>query len=108
MKEPFILLVHQGMIEDIFVEDLAERGVEVTRCSPFSSYSAGSDLMAPIDIACNDTTNGSKKFLKAKYLVGCDGARSVVRKCIPGTEMVGDSTRAPWGVLDGIFRIPIE
>jgi 2-polyprenyl-6-methoxyphenol hydroxylase-like FAD-dependent oxidoreductase len=108
VKEPFILLVHQGMIEDIFIEDLAERGVEVTRSSPFASYSAGSDLKAPIDIACNNTANGSERFLKAKYLVGCDGARSMVRKCIPGVEMVGDSSRAPWVVLDGIFRVQIE
>lgn len=105
VKEPFILLVHQGMVEDIFIEDMRERGVEVTRSSPFARYSVGSDLKAPIEIVCNDTSSGSEKFLKAKYLVGCDGARSLVRSSIPGAEMVGDSSRAPWGVLDGMFRV---
>jgi len=89
------------MIEDIFIEDLKERGVEVTRSSPFLRYSITPDLKAPLEIICSDNTNHSEKFLKARYLVGCDGARSMVRKSIPGTEMIGDSSRAPWGVLDG-------
>jgi phenol 2-monooxygenase len=101
VKEPYILLVHQGMIEDIFIDDLRERGIEVTRSSPFVRYSPSSNLKAPIDIICNDAKIGGLKSLKAKYLVGCDGARSMVRASIPGVKMIGDSTRAPWGVLDG-------
>jgi phenol 2-monooxygenase len=105
VKEPFILLVHQGMIEDIFIEDLKERGIKVTRSSPFLQYSITPDFKAPLEIVCNDNTNNSEKSFKAKYLVGCDGARSMVRKSIPGTEMIGDSSRAPWGVLDGNFEL---
>ncbi|KAG9239305.1 FAD binding domain-containing protein [Amylocarpus encephaloides] len=102
--EPFILLVHQGMVEDIFIEDLRERGVEVMRSRPFSRYSMGQDLKDPIKIVCDNTINGSEESLKAKYLVGCDGARSKVRSSIPSAELVGDSTRAPWGVLDGVIE----
>jgi phenol 2-monooxygenase len=98
--EPYILLVHQGMIEDIFIEDLRDRGVEVIRSSPFLEYSLGPDSKAPLEIVCNGT-NGSTHSLKTKYLVGCDGARSMVRKSIPSAEMEGESSRAPWGVLDG-------
>lgn len=101
MLEPFILLVHQGMVEDILIEDMKSRGVGVVRSSPFSHYSRTSDLNAPIEVVCNDTNIGVEKLLKTKYLVGCDGARSMVRKSIPSAELVGDSTRAPWGVLDG-------
>ncbi|KAH6672564.1 FAD binding domain-containing protein [Halenospora varia] len=102
--EPFILLVHQGMVEDILIEDMKSRGVAVVRSSPFSHYSRTLDLKAPIEVVCNDANTGIEKSLKTRYLVGCDGARSKVRKSIPGAELVGDSTRAPWGVLDGVIE----
>ena len=37
--------------------------------------------------------------VRAKYVVGCDGARSRVRRSI-GRELVGDATDESWGVMD--------
>ena len=37
--------------------------------------------------------------VKARYVVGCDGARSVVRKSI-GRALQGDSANHAWGVMD--------
>ncbi len=37
--------------------------------------------------------------VKARYVVGCDGARSTVRKSI-GRELHGDSANHAWGVMD--------
>ncbi|WP_164936805.1 FAD-binding monooxygenase [Bradyrhizobium vignae] len=37
--------------------------------------------------------------IKARYVVGCDGARSTVRKSI-GRELQGDSANHAWGVMD--------
>lgn len=37
--------------------------------------------------------------VKARYVVGCDGARSVVRKSI-GRALHGDSANHAWGVMD--------
>jgi phenol 2-monooxygenase len=42
---------------------------------------------------------GERVTLKARYVVGCDGARSAVRKAI-GRELVGDSANQAWGVMD--------
>ncbi|RBP83525.1 3-hydroxybenzoate 4-monooxygenase [Marinomonas rhizomae] len=42
---------------------------------------------------------GTIETVKAKYVVGCDGARSTVRKSI-GRELVGDSINQGWGVMD--------
>ena len=39
------------------------------------------------------------RTIKARYVVGCDGARSVVRKSL-GLELRGDSAHAVWGVAD--------
>ncbi|KAK1826995.1 putative monooxygenase [Podospora conica] len=40
-----------------------------------------------------------KRVYKADYVLGCDGAHSVVRKSL-GYRMVGDSSDAVWGVMD--------
>ncbi|MCK1654243.1 FAD-binding monooxygenase [Bradyrhizobium sp. 149] len=42
---------------------------------------------------------GKVETIKARYVVGCDGARSMVRKSI-GRELHGDSANHAWGVMD--------
>jgi len=42
---------------------------------------------------------GHVETVKARYVVGCDGARSAVRKSI-GRPLVGDSANHAWGVMD--------
>ncbi|MGX1789706.1 FAD-binding monooxygenase [Bosea sp. NPDC055332] len=42
---------------------------------------------------------GKIETVKARYVVGCDGARSVVRKSI-GRTLQGDSANQAWGVMD--------
>ncbi|MFN3548449.1 MAG: FAD-binding monooxygenase [Mesorhizobium sp.] len=42
---------------------------------------------------------GERETVRARYVVGCDGARSGVRKAI-GRELVGDSANQAWGVMD--------
>jgi len=47
----------------------------------------------------DDRPTGETRRLRARYVVGCDGARSVVRQCI-GRELRGDSANKAWGVMD--------
>jgi phenol 2-monooxygenase len=42
---------------------------------------------------------GTTSRVRAKYVVGCDGARSVTRAAI-GRELTGDATNQSWGVMD--------
>lgn len=42
---------------------------------------------------------GEIEQVRARFLVGCDGAHSTVRKSI-GLEMKGDSSNRAWGVMD--------
>jgi phenol 2-monooxygenase len=42
---------------------------------------------------------GQTETIKARYVVGCDGARSTVRKSI-GRALHGDSANHAWGVMD--------
>ena len=99
--DPFILLVHQGMVEDIFLEDMQLRGVEVLRSSPFVDYTT---TKTALEVGYDDLKTGTKQTLKTKYLVGCDGAHSLVRKAMPGNAMDGTSGKSAWGVLDGEFK----
>src|SRR5919109_833325 len=47
--------------------------------------------------ALEETSRSST--IRAKYVVGCDGARSRTRTAI-GRELVGDATNESWGVMD--------
>jgi phenol 2-monooxygenase (NADPH) len=42
---------------------------------------------------------GTEVTVRAKYVVGCDGARSAVRQSI-GRELHGDTANHAWGVMD--------
>jgi phenol 2-monooxygenase/3-hydroxybenzoate 4-monooxygenase len=42
---------------------------------------------------------GQLETVQARYVVGCDGARSAVRKSI-GRQLAGDSANHAWGVMD--------
>ncbi len=44
-------------------------------------------------------TEGGTETIRARYVVGCDGARSPVREAI-GRELRGDRANQAWGVMD--------
>lgn len=88
------------MIEDVFLEDLKSRGIEVNRncafikCTPQSSENV-------IDSTCRDVPRSRSRIFRSKIVVGCDGAHSQVRKSMSRVVMEGESGKAAWGVLDG-------
>ena len=43
--------------------------------------------------------SGEQEIVRARYVVGCDGAHSTVRSAI-GRKLVGDSANQAWGVMD--------
>ena len=47
----------------------------------------------------DDQGNGKIETLKARFAVGCDGARSQVRKSLD-IKLIGDSANKAWGVMD--------
>ncbi|KAF2416539.1 hypothetical protein EJ08DRAFT_622520 [Tothia fuscella] len=104
VEYPFILLVHQGMVEDVFIDDMRERNVEVARGLTFQSYKLGDVPGSPLNVVCTENKTGRSRTFKTDYLIGCDGARSNVRNSIPGADMVGESSNAKWGVLDGVIE----
>jgi 2-polyprenyl-6-methoxyphenol hydroxylase-like FAD-dependent oxidoreductase len=64
--EPRIRIVNRTSVEDVVVEDTCAR------------------------VTLRDLETGAVRRLNCRYLIGCDGARSVVRKAI-GAELAGDA-----------------
>ncbi|KAL1645389.1 hypothetical protein SLS61_008329 [Didymella pomorum] len=103
LLDPYILLVHQGMVEAVFEDDLRERGTTVLRNTAFESLEYTPQMIRPLTVSCRQDVSQTKKSFATRYVVGCDGAHSKVRKCIPGSTPVGASSDAVWGVLDGVL-----
>ncbi len=53
----------------------------------------------PVRVTLRHVTTGATSTVRARYLVGCDGARSNVRQAI-GAELRGDFANHAWGVVD--------
>jgi phenol 2-monooxygenase (NADPH) len=53
----------------------------------------------PVVVTLRKVSDGSEATVCAKYVVGCDGARSLVRSAI-GAEPRGDFANQAWGVVD--------
>ncbi len=53
----------------------------------------------PVVVTLRDVANGAQTTVRAKYVVGCDGARSPVRDAI-GAVPSGDFANHAWGVVD--------
>jgi phenol 2-monooxygenase len=49
--------------------------------------------------ACLEQSGGAAETVRARFVVGCDGARSAVRRQI-GVELRGDSANQAWAVMD--------
>ena len=53
----------------------------------------------PVVVTLRDVAKGSQTIVRARYVVGCDGARSRVRDSI-GAVPSGDFANHAWGVVD--------
>ena len=65
-------------------------------CSVIRIDASADKEFVSVDLEKDD---GSIETVRARYVVGCDGARSTVRECI-GLELSGDSANQAWGVMD--------
>jgi 3-hydroxybenzoate 4-monooxygenase len=99
------VVLNQARVHDFYLEFMRN---SATRLEPFYSRtfldlsidrSAG-DYPVTVHLKRTDAVHtGTLETLKARYVVGCDGARSGVRKAI-GRQLVGDSANHAWGVMD--------
>lgn len=61
---------------------------------------AADDYPVTVRLERTDAAHAGRiETVRARYVVGCDGARSAVRKSI-GRELAGDAANQAWGVMD--------
>ncbi|MCC3297515.1 FAD-binding monooxygenase [Arthrobacter caoxuetaonis] len=98
------LIVNQARVLDYFARVMAN---SPTRMKPdygyeFVDLEVDDDAEYPVTVTLRRTAGpdeGAERIVKAKYVVGCDGARSKVRQSI-GSTLAGDAANHAWGVMD--------
>lgn len=68
--DPYILLVHQGIVEGLFIDDLAKRGKTVRRNAAFESFE-NIPKTGQLKVNCRTNVTQDKKTYITQYLVGC-------------------------------------
>ncbi|WP_342319365.1 FAD-dependent monooxygenase [Corynebacterium mayonis] len=94
------LIVNQARVLDYFLR-FAKRGP--ARIEPDYGFEVtglrieqGQEYPVVAQLVHSD---GTQREVRAKYVIGCDGARSTVRKSI-GRSLKGDQANQAWGVMD--------
>jgi phenol 2-monooxygenase len=98
------LIVNQARVLDYFAEFMAN---SPARMSPdygyeFRSLEVTGQGEYPVTVTLLHTAGpdeGRERTVRAKYVVGADGARSKVRESI-GCTLAGDQANHAWGVMD--------
>lgn len=99
------VVLNQARVHDFYLEFMRN---SASRLEPHYSRTfldlvidrTADDYPVTVQLKRTDAAHdGQVETLKARYVVGCDGARSGVRKAI-GRKLVGDSANHAWGVMD--------
>jgi phenol 2-monooxygenase len=95
------LIVNQARLLQYLQEYMAK---SPTRLVPdfgwdFETLTVAREGERPVSATLRNVATGAKKTIHAKYVVGCDGARSLVRDAI-GAVPQGDFANHAWGVVD--------
>lgn len=73
---PYIFFLSQSVTESILEDDLGRQGFKVERRTTLVQFDQDGDGVTAI----LKNADGAEEKVRARYLVGCDGARSNVRK----------------------------
>ena len=99
------VVLNQARVHDFYLERMRN---SPSRLEPHYSRtflgvevdSGPADYPVTVRIERTDPAHaGEVETVQARYVVGCDGARSGVRRAI-GRQLTGDSANHAWGVMD--------
>ncbi|MBT00448.1 MAG: phenol 2-monooxygenase [Oceanospirillaceae bacterium] len=106
------LIINQARVHDEFLKVMRQSAIKLEphyqRKLLGLEVSEDSSEAYPVTAKIERMVNFSQytqeiETVKAKYVVGCDGARSSVRNAI-GKELVGDALNQAWGVMDVLLN----
>ncbi len=99
------ILINQARLHELFLEVMKH---SPSRLEPDYGWEVAGLTVDPdtddhpVTVTLRDATGvhwGATRTVRARYVVGCDGAHSAVRKAIGGT-LHGDAAHQAWGVMD--------
>ena len=99
------VVLNQARVHDFYLETMrnAPSRLEPHYSRRFVALTvdhAAADYPVTVRLERTDAAHaGQLETVRARYVVGCDGARSGVRNAI-GRQLVGDSANQAWGVMD--------
>ncbi|MHA7303764.1 FAD-binding monooxygenase [Arthrobacter sp. TMN-49] len=102
------LIVNQARVLDYFAEVMANSPARTTPDYgwDFQTLQVDDAQEYPVHVTLVRNAGpdkGAERSIRAKYVVGSDGARSKVRAAI-GCTMAGDQANHAWGVMDVLAR----
>ena len=102
------VVLNQARVHDFYLDVMRTSasklephyGWRVVAVQPAAGGGRGLAQRVTVTLERVDTPHeGQTETVRARYVVGCDGARSIVRASI-GRELVGDFANHAWGVMD--------
>jgi phenol 2-monooxygenase len=98
------VLINQARVHELFLDVMRN---SPTRLVPHYSWgfqdltidTSTDDHPVTVTLENAGVNAGDTSTVRANYVVGCDGARSLVRQAIGG-ELHGDAAHQAWGVMD--------
>ena len=97
------VILNQARVHDLLLDRMAKGP---RRMAPhygwtFVEHTRDDDVDRPVKVRLSDATGAGRpdREVRCRVLVGCDGARSAVRRSM-GLGLHGDSANKAWGVMD--------
>ncbi|EKG19407.1 Monooxygenase FAD-binding protein [Macrophomina phaseolina MS6] len=104
-RYPFTTLLHQGLIERVFIEDIEKNGGRVQRPWTIKGFkNDGKDPEYPVEVSIANVNGEEMETVRAKYLFSGEGARSFVREQLGVQIRHKDPIAHVWGVMDGVVQ----
>ncbi|KAK1958705.1 FAD binding domain-containing protein [Colletotrichum sublineola] len=98
-------VITQGQVEKIYIRDLLRHRAVVERGATVESFKVqegqGSDY--PVSAIIKNLKSGKTENVRAKYLIGADGASSKIRETL-GIPFDGLATSCFWAIMECEFK----
>ncbi|MEX0284996.1 MAG: FAD-dependent monooxygenase [Paracoccaceae bacterium] len=92
------VILNQARVHDFYLDVMHRSPQRAAPCYGRRFETLNRDQKG-VTATFTNLTTGKADTIRARYVVGCDGARSGVRSSL-GLQLEGDSDNAAWGVMD--------
>lgn len=98
-------VISQAQVEKIYIRDLMRHRVLIERSTVIDRFEVKDETTTsrPVQVSVRHSESGRLSTVKAKYLVGAEGAASGIRKQLQ-IPFDGTTTDIHWGIMDAKFE----